>query len=351
MQYLRPVTLFFTVIAYWSVLAGLGRAESVAAPSFGVERFLNDSRFSFVHSSPGGAAAVLPALSCRAFSLAAKPVLEGLSLGRYEPSSLYGRPRQCDMMFANLLMGVGALAVGTTDPARASHIGAGSFDRFFRDALRSRENLDNFFDSSLGAAWHPVFASSLLLLTTATGLAGEGAYMESVTRALPLLWTGMAANALPTTMAKRSVRRERPFLMFDNQEAIEAFGEGDGATESFYSGHASVAFFSATFVDRVMANMIDRARPGYCLGCETTWTRRLTRLGQAGLLYGLAGAVAYSRIEIDKHFVTDVALGAGLGALHGELTYQLGYRSDREKGGLSVSSLPGGYGLMLVWRF
>lgn len=288
----------------------------------------------------------LPQWVCRSLSVAVAPALEPLTLGRYDSVVWSSDRPQCRLMLSQLAMWAGALVVGRAEPSGS--LGAGGFDEFFRDALRDRDAYDNFFQGGLGASWHPLFASGLLLTTSA--FLGDGVYVKNATRALPLLWMGLAANSLPITMAKHGVERQRPFLMFQNTEAIEAFGTGKEAEESFFSGHASTAFFSATFVDRVLADTIRSQRPEYCFACGDSWMNRLLRFGQGAALYGFATAIAYSRIQIDKHFMSDVIAGGVFGSLHGELTYRLGYRAEPDRQ-LEVSGMPGAYGLRLTWRF
>lgn len=289
-------------------------------------------------------------IGCRFLGYAARPLLEPLTGGAYDPVAWSRDRRQCYTLLSQAAMGVGAIAVSFSGhPRRSAAFGAGSFDRFFRDGLRSRSSRGNVFDGGVGALVHPLGMSGLLLLSASYAI-GPEAYYDAATRALPLLWGGIGANTLPTAAAKRLTGRKRPFLRFQNRAAIEEFGIDEDARESFFSGHASTAFFSATFVDAVLSDVVRTRHPDYCLSCGTSWTERFIRLGQGVVAYGLAGAVAYSRIEIDKHFMSDVLVGALAGGIHGRLTYSLGYRATAGPP-VEVLAAPVGQGIALRWRF
>jgi membrane-associated phospholipid phosphatase len=282
--------------------------------------------------------------------MAAWPVMQPLALGNYRTSGWSEDRGQCLTLLSHSLMGGAAFAVGEIGhPRHPPAFGAGAFDRFFRDALRSRSKTDNALNGEIGAAAHPLASSALLLMVA--GSIGREAYADGATRALPLLWFGVLGNSLPTEIAKRTTGRKRPFLKFDNRRALEAFGNDDDARSSFYSGHASTAFFSAAFVDRVLADMARSVDSNYCLTCGSSWNGRLLRGVQALALYGLAAFVGYSRIEIDKHFMSDVLVGAFAGGLHGHLTFGSGYLRVERAGSVSVSALRGGHGIQLAWSF
>ncbi len=242
-----------------------------------------------------------------------------------------------------------SVAVRYAEPAGSPAFGAGSFDRFFRDALRSRSKTDNFLDGGLGDMYLPLIGTGLLLGASAADQGIDG-YRDAVTRAVPLLWFGIGGNDLFVTSAKKAFGRKRPYLRFENERAIREFGTGDDARESFYSGHATTGFFAAAFTDRVLADVLQKRHPDYCLSCGASWTQRLLRAGQAALLYGLASYVGYSRIEIDKHYMTDVLAGAAIGALNGQLTYVWGYRPESERR-RAVEPVVGPGSVALRWEF
>ena len=91
-----------------------------------------------------------------------------------------------------------------------------------------------------------------------------------------------------TGAAKYSVRRTRP----------------DGSGLSFPSGHASVTFASATVLQRHF---------GWTVGVPA---------------YGVAAYVAASRIQMNRHYLSDVAFGAALGIIAGR-TVTIGHGNTR----------------------
>jgi membrane-associated phospholipid phosphatase len=342
--------LFSVVIAAAWIALGAGAGALGPNPSARTSRESGATTAKPTDARPTDRWSLYTGYACRVLGTAAWPVLKPLSLGHYAATMWSENPRQCDTMLVHTIMGIGALAVSEIGhPKRPPAFGAGSFDRFFRNALRSRSKVDNVFNGTGGALLAPAIASGLLLLGSAS--IGAGPYQASVTRALPLLWVGIFGDTLPTEIAKRSTGRERPFLEFNNTAAIQANGINDEARESFYSGHASTAFFSAAFIDPVLADTIRSAHPDYCLWCGSSWGARLLRLGQATTLYGLATAVGYSRIQIDQHFMTDVLAGAFLGGAHGWLTYRWGYRASTNQQSVTVSGMQAAHGIALTWSF
>ena len=63
----------------------------------------------------------------------------------------------------------------------------------------------------------------------------------------------------------------------------------------------------------------------------------------------LAELLAHSRIDSDKHYMTDVLAGALAGTVHGYLTYRWGYRDKRADSLPTVSAARGG--LVFEWSF
>ncbi len=288
---------------------------------------------------------------CQVLGTVAFPVLKPLSGGTYDRYAWARNRPLCFTLLTQTTMAIGGVVVESVGhPTTPPVFGAGSFDRFFRDALRSRSKHQNIFNDDVGGFLAPILASGSLLITASLAAGTEG-YRESLTRALPLLWFGIGGNSLPTAVFKKSFGRERPFLKFNNQPAIRAFGVDDDARQSFYSGYASTAFFTAAFADLVMADLVRLNQPNYSLGSDSPWRLRLLRLGQAFALYGLATTVAYSRIEIDKYYMTDVLLAGFIGTLHVRLMYRWGYQAAEPRHALSVSGLPGGTGLTVSWSF
>ncbi len=114
-----------------------------------------------------------------------------------------------------------------------------------------------------------------MLPITAMGLT----LMDNDSEGLKMLSQSFGATAGITYGVKYTVNRTRP----------------NGADHSFPSGHTSASFSSATYIHR---------RYGYKKG---------------RLAYLAATFVGWSRIQANKHYTTDVLVGAALGSLSGFL--------------------------------
>lgn len=108
---------------------------------------------------------------------------------------------------------------------------------------------------------------------------------------------GLAAESLLVNQGiKRLFQRVRPVTDRDHPHALRK-----PATSSFPSGHASSAFFAATY-------LAERRTPA------------------TPLLYVLAGVVAMSRPYVRAHHTSDVVAGAALGTVLGLVARQIGRR-------------------------
>jgi len=96
----------------------------------------------------------------------------------------------------------------------------------------------------------------------------------------------------------------------------------DGTQYSFPSGHAAATFATATVLQRNL---------GWKVGVPA---------------YAVAGYVAASRIQVRRHFLSDVAFGAALGIVAGR-TVTIG-RGDR-RFALAPTAVPGGAGVSMTW--
>jgi hypothetical protein len=135
-----------------------------------------------------------------------------------------------------------------------------------------------------------------------------------------------------TFVLKGTVGRSRPFLTNakdpDDFHLGKGFSSGDWT--SFPSGHTSTAFAAAAAVTN-----------------ETTrwWPRSTWIVGP--LMYGGATAVGLSRMYHNKHWASDVALGAAIGTFSGRkvVQYQHGHQGNRlDRLLLRTSVVPDGHG-------
>jgi hypothetical protein len=135
-----------------------------------------------------------------------------------------------------------------------------------------------------------------------------------------------------TFMLKGAVGRGRPFLTSGQDPDDFHLGKGfsSGDWTSFPSGHTSTAFAAAAAV----TNETTRWWP------HSTWI-------VGPLMYGGATAVGLSRMYHNKHWASDVALGAAIGTFSGRkvVQYQHGHQDNRlDRLLLRTSVVPDGHG-------
>jgi membrane-associated phospholipid phosphatase len=135
-----------------------------------------------------------------------------------------------------------------------------------------------------------------------------------------------------TFVLKGTVGRSRPFLTNAKDPDDFHLGKGFSSADwtSFPSGHTSTAFAAAAAVTN-----------------ETTrwWPRSVWVVGP--LMYGGATAVGLSRMYHNKHWASDVALGAAIGTFSGRkvVQYQHGHPGNRlDQLLLRTSVTPDGHG-------
>ena len=182
----------------------------------------------------------------------------------------------------------------------ASMVGHPSDSRISRGFLRTDDK--GFFDAGvhIGAAWvQMATAFSTYSLGRATG-------SHRMTALGADLISAQIVTQTLTQAIKVSVGRTRP----------------DGTSYSFPSGHSSTSFATATVVQRHLG-----------------W--------KAGIpAYVIATYVASSRIETQRHYLSDVAFGAVVGIMSGR-TVTLGRGNARFA--LSPAVAPGGAGVNVAW--
>ncbi|HEX2897336.1 MAG TPA: phosphatase PAP2 family protein [candidate division Zixibacteria bacterium] len=175
------------------------------------------------------------------------------------------------------------------------------------------EAKSNFLDNSVGSAATPVVFGTILLASDLswppTDDKGKMAAQDMF-----LFGSGLLATKGITSLAKGLVARERPLLCLEPGIA-EMRRQIDTAYDrnSFFSGHASSAFFSAVYLNkRLRSIMRHELSPNDYDGWS--WA-------PPTLLFSWASFVGWTRIHAYKHFFTDVAAGALAGFLVAELFY------------------------------
>ena len=175
-------------------------------------------------------------------------------------------------------------------------------DRRLAHALRDSSLLTNRVLSD---------ASKLVEGITDPGALAIGATLYTVGRVgkwrdvADLGWHGTEAvilSGVATSILKGTLGRARPYTSADTNPRDFAFGRGfgDNKYQSFPSGHATAAFAAAAAVTSESRRWWPHA----------TWAVATT-------MYGGATLVALSRIYHDKHWASDVVMGAAVGTFGG----------------------------------
>ncbi|MBI3179224.1 MAG: phosphatase PAP2 family protein [Deltaproteobacteria bacterium] len=106
----------------------------------------------------------------------------------------------------------------------------------------------------------------------------------------------------------------------DPAKAEKIFGDG---RRSFPSGHSATSFLLASYAGLVTGGQMvwgDRATP----------TSRIGGIALQGAVFGLAGFVAWSRVENGRHNPTDVLAGSLVGVAMANLAYWRRFTADGE---------------------
>lgn len=187
------------------------------------------------------------------------------------------------------------LAIGSA-AAIATHAADGSVSRSLSSAASLHEPLEP------GA----VIGSTPFQMGASVALYAFGRWTDHprlTAAGADLVRAQLIGEALKTGL-KQAVRRQRP----------------EGGGYAFPSGHTTVSFASATVLQRHF---------GWRIGVPA---------------YGVASYVALSRVQMRRHYLSDVAFGAALGIVVGRTVTVGGTRLE-----LSPAVAPGGGGVQFTW--
>ena len=222
-----------------------------------------------------------------------------------------------DAIFTGLMAGA-AVATYLSPPSADAVRWQGGI--LFDDAARSGLALSNPSSRETAAVVSDgiavgLFALPVLVDALLIGWAGHG----SSDVAAQMLLIDLQAHAIAqglTGIVKWAVRRERPIAA----SCRESGGAGDAQCEghiepsSFFSGHASMAFTSAALVCVHHTELGLIGEGGAAAACASA--------------LALAGGVGALRIMADRHYASDVIVGAAVGMVSGWLLpYILHYGS------------------------
>ena len=170
---------------------------------------------------------------------------------------------------------------------------------------------DPFFLLLSHKATNVVFYLSLLLYI---------GYKRNTQQALILFFLAVLLVVITdqiTNAFKYGFERLRPCYTEGIKEKMRWVKEGCGGRYSFFSGHASNSFALATFFGFIFSKY-----------------KRLLPL-----MFGLAAAVAYSRIYLGVHFPLDILCGSLFGILWTSLYFSVLYSLAKKKGHTAIFQL------------
>ncbi len=185
------------------------------------------------------------------------------------------------------------------------------------DSIRGALRLDSASDRAAASSVSDALVGALVLapalidaVLTAWLVRGDPELMGR------MLLMNLQAQAIAqgiTAIFKNAVGRERPNARACREDPVAAASDplcqSDQEPASFFSGHASLAFTSAALIcyEHTQLGLLGEA--GDAAMCAT------------GL--ALATTVGLLRIVADRHYASDVLIGAGVGLLSGWLVPQL----------------------------
>jgi membrane-associated phospholipid phosphatase len=219
-----------------------------------------------------------------------------------DPPTLEGRTRTIHMIA--IAAGITVYASSETffktaiSPDHCRWCDANPFDRGVREVLVWDNTASAAFLSNVtGFLASPLACATMLALSASPGQRATR-FLDDM---IPVL-EAVTATQLVTQIVKISAARQRPYAHF----ATELPSPTVEDNLSFFSGHSSLTMSIAISTGTVAS------RRGYRLA-PAIWVTGLS----------LAAATMYLRIAADKHYASDVILGASFGAAAGYLVPHL----------------------------
>ncbi len=172
----------------------------------------------------------------------------------------------------------------------------------------------NFLSGKSGSAITAGFCGVALLAANFTwpeGRSGKDAGQDFF-----LFHSGLMATKGVTGIFKGLVARPRPFLYYHPDSAVQHDDKFSDSRRSFFSGHASSAFYSSVYLNKRLREIMRQRLSGEDY---SNW-----RWAPPAILFGWSGFVGLSRIQAYDHYFSDVVVGAVAGYLLAELFFRFG---------------------------
>jgi membrane-associated phospholipid phosphatase len=175
-------------------------------------------------------------------------------------------------------------------------------DKWVAGRLRSPSSNENQFIGRTATGFEIIADPGSIVVGSAAYLIGRFTAHRQLEDAGLHTTEAIVLGSGITMVLKDVLGRSRPFVTNSTNPRDFKFGKGfgNGDRQSFPSGHTTAAFAAAAAVTSEM----HRIYPNY------TW---LT----GGLMYGSASMVGLARMYHNKHWASDVLLGAGIGTFSG----------------------------------
>ncbi|MCA9564079.1 MAG: phosphatase PAP2 family protein [Myxococcales bacterium] len=221
-------------------------------------------------------------------------LLSGPSLGVAQSSNSFDdvKPDLSDLAYLSVTIPL-SVFLNRTQPREGATFEPTRFDIWARNGL--------VWDN-VGAAR---IASDVLLVAlggsaTVAPMVTEWSLRERELMASVVGVEAISSAVLVTAVFKHLIGRQRPENLF---------AQGDDGYDSFFSGHSTTAFASATMLT--------------VFAYEYEWLDDDIRWVVPVSAYATAGLTAYLRVAGDKHWITDVLLGGLIGTGVSYLVYSL----------------------------
>ena len=200
----------------------------------------------------------------------------------------------------------------------AVELGVFSYSQFFYNPEKNFPNSStiNSFDSSIRNVlrWETSShkrankLSDLLLYGVFVGSMPISSYWLNNFNLLLINLEILSINGLITNIVKYGIGRQRPYSFYQTKI------DDDESYKSFFSGHTSTAFALGTSTAKMLCNYTS-------FNTKAIWASTLS----------LATATGYLRIAADKHYFTDVLVGAIIGSTVGHIAFEKLHRRYNKK--------------------
>ena len=172
----------------------------------------------------------------------------------------------------------------------------------------------NFLSGNRGSAVTAGFCGAALIAANFTW--PEGKPGKDAGQDFFLYHGGLMATKGVTGIFKGLVARPRPFLYYYPDSAVQHDADFSDSRRSFFSGHASSAFYSSVYLNKRIREIM---RQRLSSDEYSNW-----RWAPPAILFGWSGFVGLSRVHSYDHYFSDVVIGAVAGYLLAELFFRFG---------------------------